>query len=334
ELDFATGVAKWSDESCRIYGLSPEDNMHSFKSWLSFIHPDDRQRVIGEIQEAEKTGSGTSIKHRIVRPDGSIRYILSESRPEFGPDGRPVGVYGTAHDVTENTVLEQSLQASYKELETFIYRVSHDLRGPLASIQGLVRVSVLDVKDETALKHIGMIGDLAMKLDGLLTKLVHIMSVRDKKTTNDPVDVVQMVEGILSSLKFIDHFGNIKFSVNSNVKEMRTDSEALRSVLLNLVENAIKYHDYSRKMPFIDINIHRNGSPNVSIEISDNGQGIDEEVKDKVFDMFYRGTTSSKGTGLGLFIVKSTVEKLGGTITLESAKGKGSRFRLSIPVSD
>lgn len=106
ELDFATGVSIWSDEACRIYGLSPEENKQTYDSWLTFIHPEDLNHVMEIVQEFQKSLKPTSMSHRIVRKDGTVRYIVSESRFRFDKQGNSIGIYGIVFDQTEKREAE------------------------------------------------------------------------------------------------------------------------------------------------------------------------------------------------------------------------------------
>ena len=118
ELDFATGIAEWSQEACRIYGLEPTDNKHTYEAWSSFIHPDDVEYVMEVIKKQQESLSDGSFGHRIIRKDGSIRYIHAESTFLFNETGQPRGLYGISHDITEAKMLEEGLRKSETNLRT------------------------------------------------------------------------------------------------------------------------------------------------------------------------------------------------------------------------
>lgn len=107
ELDFATGKALWSDEALRIYGLNPEDNHQTYESWLSFIHPDDLGYVIAEIEKSQANLSRSNLYHRIIRKDGVIKHLYSTTEFDF-KDGKPVGVHGVCHDITNIRISEEA----------------------------------------------------------------------------------------------------------------------------------------------------------------------------------------------------------------------------------
>jgi len=140
ELGFATGVGIWSEEHCKIYGLTPEDNKHTYESWLSFIHPDDLEHVI-KVNEADTpTLSNVSFYHRIIRRDGTVRYMHTQALFEINTDGKPVGLYGVAHDITEQQTNIMQIKAQNKQLREIAWIQSHKVRGPVATILGLAQL--------------------------------------------------------------------------------------------------------------------------------------------------------------------------------------------------
>ncbi len=107
DLDFATAIAIWSDEACRIYGLLPTENKYTYEDWISFVHPGDLEYVLAEIKKSQVALTATSFEHRIIRKDGSIRWIHSECIYQYNAFGKPVGLHGITHDVTERKKTEQ-----------------------------------------------------------------------------------------------------------------------------------------------------------------------------------------------------------------------------------
>ncbi len=120
EFQFSAERALWSDEHCKIYGLAPEDNMHTLDSWLSFIHPDDKEAVIQAISNPDASFRNSSINHRIIRRDGSVRHIYAHSQFEFTEAGEQIGLYGVSHDITESKEAQESLVQSEANLRMII----------------------------------------------------------------------------------------------------------------------------------------------------------------------------------------------------------------------
>lgn len=120
ELDFSTGIALWSEEALRIYGLPPDDVVQSHEAWRSHIHPDDLEYVMQKTQEAQSTLSNSAFYHRIIRKDGAVRHIYSQAHFEFNKEGKPIGLYGVAHDVTEMKEAQGLLAQSEANLRLII----------------------------------------------------------------------------------------------------------------------------------------------------------------------------------------------------------------------
>ena len=150
---------------------------------------------------------------------------------------------------------------------------------------------------------------------------------------NEPVDFTKLLTEVTDNLKYIEGAASIDFQSEVLIGHpVNVDKNRLSIVLNNLLANAIKYHDAKKQQQWIDVHVS-NSNGTLKVKVSDNGMGIDPEHHSKVFDMFYRGTVHSKGSGLGLYIVKETVSKMKGTISVESAPGVGSSFLITLPLS-
>jgi len=126
DINFATNTSNWSDEAYRIYGLTPGDHNLSIEEWMSFVHPEDLDNVKKIIDDSYVTLKDIAFHHRIIRKDGAVRHIYSESKFEFGPGGKPIGLYGIAHDVTESKDAEEEIRKSNERFE-YAIRASSDI---------------------------------------------------------------------------------------------------------------------------------------------------------------------------------------------------------------
>ena len=247
-------------------------------------------------------------------------------------NGSIMGVAVFAREITSRKNAEQQLEYKINELNTFVYKASHDLRSPLVSVIGLVELAKVETDPQELVKYMKMIGLSIQKMDNLLIDLVKIVNVSQGKLSNDKIDFEWMIDEILSSLAYRPEFSGVIFRRHLNIEtHFFSDSGLFYSIFQNLIDNAIKYK--KKKNPIesiiiitIDVSINQ-----VKIGITDNGMGIHEDLIEKVFDMFYRGTRESDGTGLGLYIVKTSVEKIGGKVALNSILGKGTSVNMIIP---
>jgi len=147
----------------------------------------------------------------------------------------------------------------------------------------------------------------------------------------DRIDFEEITSEIINNLKFQEYAGAITVQKQINQAiPFYSDKNRVETIIGNLLSNAYKYHRFESNNPYINIQIDT-FERNVCIIISDNGAGIAEEYQDKVFDMFFRASEKSQGSGLGLYIVKSAVDKLQGTVELESRIGEGTTFKINIP---
>lgn len=332
ELDLVTNDSFWSDETFAILGLKPNEQKASSELFMSFIHPDDLANVKETIQKHLEAPAEFSFYSKIIRNDGVLRHIYSACKFILDKTGKPLQISGIIHDVTSAKRMEEELIASNKELKTFIYKASHDLRGPLSSIIGLTTISKMDVKDDTALKYLQMISESAKKLDATLISLVQSMSIKDMSLTFEPIDFKELIKEVFAQLQFHEGTSRLKVTKTNTLKKTYTSSKMiLLSVFQNMIQNAVKYQNYNQEESYLNIDIsEKNGM--IELIFQDNGIGIDDQFKDKIFSMYVRGTSSVEGSGLGLYIVKTGIEKLGGKISVKSESGKGTTFTILLPL--
>jgi signal transduction histidine kinase len=226
-----------------------------------------------------------------------------------------------------NQMLE--LRRVNAELDNFTYHASHDLRAPLTSILGLVNLGLKETSNEENQSYMEMIRDRVNHMDILLRDLISISYNNKKEESYLEFDFECEVKLLLKSLECPGKFFDIQLDIQKN-SEFISDPIRMRTILGNLISNAFKYYNPDVKTPFIIISISVE-SRQASIIIGDNGIGVDLPYQEKIYNMFFRATTRSTGTGLGLYIVKSMVDKLKGQISFESVLNKGTTFKVIIP---
>jgi signal transduction histidine kinase len=221
------------------------------------------------------------------------------------------------------------LKQAFKELDTFFYRSSHDFRRPLTTFMGLAEVARVLVKDPAALELFEKVNENALNLDKMLRKLQSISDVGAQELIYREVFLKDIFELELANLKSeLDRKG-IRTTLAVQLEYPFYSYAALIKIIVqNLLENAITFN--TTVNPVVHIKAH-NSVQEVIIEIQDNGLGIESEYVDRVFEMYFRANDHSKGNGLGLYIVKKTVQKLRGRIELESLVGVGTTVRIFLP---
>jgi signal transduction histidine kinase len=230
----------------------------------------------------------------------------------------------------ETSKKNQELTKLNAELDRFVYSVSHDLRSPLSSIAGLVQIGQHAENLDEAKRYFTMIGDRINAQDFFIREIIDFYRNSRTDTTAEKFLLKTQVDEIVNQHAISANSIQYQINISDNL-EIQSDKIRLKSVLSNLIGNAIKYHDIAKDGKFIKISAERqNGHWTIAVE--DNGQGISPDHLSKVFNMFYRASADSKGSGLGLFIARETVEKLGGKIHVESTLGQGSRFWFTVTV--
>jgi len=235
----------------------------------------------------------------------------------------------TTEDITLQKEYEGYLQDMNKELEAFLYKSSHNLKGPAASISGLVSIAMHEVNDDNAIKYLNMIRESTEKLNFVLSDLLNVNKIKLGHLEYSELSVDKIIDDVRDSLKFFTGSEDVKINLNlKHSKALISDQNLMYSIFQNLIENGIKYSNTTN--PHINI-FSKDVEDGIELSFEDNGQGIPENAQDKIFNMFFRANDVQKGSGLGLYIVKTAVQKIGGNIFLTSTMGKGSTFKVFIP---
>lgn len=221
------------------------------------------------------------------------------------------------------------LQRVNEALDRFVYSVSHDLRSPLSSILGLINLANLTQDPEELSRIMKMIQGRVYAQDNFIREIIDYSRNARTETVAEPIPIKLLVEEVIDALKFDSLADNIEFRIKvpENII-LISDKIRLTVILSNLIGNAIKYHDFRKKNPFIEIGYNADRG---CLFVEDNGTGVMPEHREKIFNMFYRGSDRVTGSGLGLFITKEAVTKLGGAIELKSEYGEGSTFSVTLP---
>ena len=235
-------------------------------------------------------------------------------------------LHATLEKNQEQTEIIQNKNA---ELDTFFHRISHDLRGPISALLGLSFLAKVDIKDPVALDYIDKQEKQVERLNHIISGLINLTRLGQGDLEKEKIDFNKIVDECITSFNSLPNFEAISFR-----KEIQPDIEfysawsLLTAIMQNLLENAIKYS--SKSSPFVIVRVYSTNE-NLFIEVEDNGQGILLEHQPKIFEMFFRATKNATGTGLGLYILKRSVDRLNGTVSLQSVVGKGSAFTVKLP---
>jgi PAS domain S-box-containing protein len=234
------------------------------------------------------------------------------------------------HDVTDRKMKEYALIRSNEQLDQVIYKTTHDLKAPLMSAIGLINLAARSEEVDKG-KYLDMIRKSLMKLDSFIEEMNDFFRNEKMEVQREWIEIRSVIDEEIYHLENLPEFQNVKVFFDFEAScDFYSDSIRVRTIVTNILSNAIKYSDLKKKEPFIRINVSLNREF-CQIRIVDNGIGIDKKHQDKIFDLFFRATTHSRGTGLGLFIVKDTIQKLQGTIEVDSMLDEGTTFLIRIP---
>lgn len=309
------------------------------------VHPNDlycdnkqREKLL-KILERDGYFKNQEVLFR--RKDGSTFWGLLNSHITRSKTGKTF-YDGTIIDISTKKESEEllmsknaDLQKINSELDRFVYSASHDLRAPLTSILGLVHIANTENPPPNIATYLEMIKQSIHKLDMFVQDIINYSKNSRLKIASQAIDIEHLVRQSFSNLQFMKGADRIVKTVevsktSEQVVGFFSDPTRLTIILNNTISNAIKYHNPFVEKPFVKVlaTINEEG---VELEIKDNGKGIPAESIDRIFDMFYRASEDSNGSGLGLYIVKETVEKLRGDIKLESVFGEGTSINISLP---
>jgi signal transduction histidine kinase len=241
---------------------------------------------------------------------------------------------------SEESIMEQKvkledsnarLRKANQEMDRFVYSVSHDITAPLKSIRGLISIGKLENRSNE-FPYIDKIEQSVKRLEDFSEEILAHSRASRKEMKYEQIDLQEFTNEIIESLRYLDGFGAINFTFQFQASTVISDRFLLKVVLSNLISNAIKFQRKAEGHAAIVSIKSYTSRDQLFIEVKDNGYGIEEEYKLRIFEMFYRATDLASGSGLGLFIAKEAVEKLNGGITLQTKNGEGSLFTIHLPL--
>jgi PAS domain S-box-containing protein len=243
-------------------------------------------------------------------------------------------------DISEINQAREELQTNFEKLEKLnteldhlVYRTSHDLRTPVASLLGLLEMLRLDDFPDPRKYH-DIFASQLNRLDQIIKDIINYRKIAKVGEQVEEIDLELLLYEILKDNEYTDGSSKVEKIVEVDDacrSGVKLDKFSLNILLNNLISNAIKYSDDQKENSFVRIKTHcQNGI--VKIEVEDNGIGIKEDQQSKVFDMFHRATNKKSGSGLGLFILKEAVTKMGGSVNFKSIEGEGTTFKVELPI--
>ncbi len=339
-LDTAYRVNYWNHGAQRLYGLKAEEVLgkplrEAYQS--IWINKEDEQRAMRQLSE-----SGVCevvIIHKLRT--GKEIYVEATTQVLKNEMGKNSGLLAVIRDVTDRIQAEKDLNETLDELgkrnyelDNYVYKVSHDLKAPLSSMRGLLNLIKLEADSRAKAEYLDLIESRVVKLDDIILSILHQAKILKTETMNTLIDFKVLIDDCYEELKHYSHWEKINLSVRiTGDVAFYSDEFRITVILRNIVSNAIKYLNLNLEQNYLNFEI-KITRQEAQLTIRDNGIGIDAQFQSKIFDMFFRAASVSEGSGLGLYIVKQAVEKLGGLVRVESKSGLGTTFFIELPNYD
>jgi PAS domain S-box-containing protein len=344
DWDMVTGTLYWGENFETIFGYKLVEISPGIESWTAHICRDDAGRITKSIQAVLKSKKTIwKEEYRYRRADGTFADVVDRGFVIRDKAGTAVRMVGAMHDISERKQalkemkrITDDLYKHNRELHEFGYIVSHNLRSPVANIMGMATLLETDKDDpETVAYCAAKLKTAISRLDEVILDLSKILNATDSSVelNAEPVDLVETIRNIETDLrdKILRNRAHLYVSPESFL--IRSHKAYIYSIFFNLITNAIKYR--SENDPVISVEISSKDAMVVRIKFNDNGRGIDlERHSGELFKPYKRFHTDVEGKGLGMFLVKSHIDVLGGEISVASEPGSGVAFTILLPTGN
>jgi signal transduction histidine kinase len=315
------------------YGVTPTQVRENAKALLVNLHPDDQQAIDASIAESARTLQPWQHEYRVNLPHRGLRWLASHAQPEKLDDGSTLW-HGFVSDITDIKNNEAALLAANRELETFSYTVSHDLRSPLNTIDGfsqLLAKRLTGSDNEKALYFLSRIRGGAAQMERLIADLLVLAQVARTQMRHEPVNLSALASSIMEDLQARQPERKTTVNIEAGL-QTNGDAGLLRVALENLLGNAWKYSSRQAEAR-ISIGQKLDAAGNTVFFVQDDGAGFDMAHAEKLFQPFQRlhGVAEFPGTGIGLATVNRIIVRHGGRIWAESAPDLGATFFFTLP---
>jgi PAS domain S-box-containing protein len=341
EQDLLTGQPYWDEQMWRLRGLQPRAQPLSVDERMALVHPDDREFTLRELTQATSEGRPSYLEFRVRWPDGQWRLIASRSIAVRDEQGQPTRRIGINWDITDTRAAQHAreekllAQRESQAKSEFLSRMSHELRTPLNAVLGFTQLMLGDgekVSAETRRRRLEQIQVAGQHLLSLINDVLDLSSLEggEVRVNLQAVPLATLVAETLPLVARPARQRKVKLRSAAVDGVALADATRLRQVLLNLLTNAVKYNHEGGQV-LVEAEQH---GDSVLLRVSDTGRGMNEAQLQHAFEPFNRLGAENEGiegSGIGLAIVKSLVERMGGTVQARSAPEQGSVFEVRLP---
>ncbi|MBQ0711442.1 MAG: PAS domain-containing protein [Porticoccus sp.] len=337
DLDLKTNQLFASECVAPMFGLDPGELNTSFERVLATFHPEDYEKVIGAMNKSIRDDTLYDVEHRVVWPDGTVRWLHEKGAVTRDSEGNPLHMLGVIQDINDRKHAESILIKTREEAERanraksdFLSRMSHELRTPMNAILGFGKLMDMDpTLSEENKDNTHEILNAGHHLLNLINDVLDLARVESGhiELSIEPLEILPLIKESLALVGSTSYDQNINLS-HSELQDIviSADKTRLKQIMINLLTNAIKYNKPGGS---VHIKAVHKGDNRVRILVEDSGRGISKEKLEELFVPFNRlgaDTTEIEGTGIGLTITKHLVEMMGGSIGVEENPKGGSIF--------
>jgi hypothetical protein len=344
EVDLLTGATFWDEQMWRLRGLEPRAKAPDLAERLAMVHPDDLPMMAATLESLPTVDGLTVREFRVVRPDGRVRWLASRSSVVLDDAGRPARRIGVNWDITDARsaqIAREERELAQRESQAksqFLSRMSHELRTPLNAVLGFAQLLLAageNVGADTRRRHLEQIESAGRHLLSLIDDVLDLSSLEsgELRVSPQPTALASTVEQALPLVARLARRHKVRVRADRVEGVVQADPTRLRQVLLNLLTNAVKYNREGGQV-LVDSAAADGGRV---LRVSDTGPGMSAEQLRQAFEPFNRlgrERDGIEGTGIGLAIVKTLVERMGGHVRATSTPGAGSRFEVWLPEAD
>ena len=362
DVDMVNDVLDWSDEIFRIWEIDKTKFEATFAAFLETVHPEDRDKVAQAYNQAIVDKSLYQVEHRLLFPDGRVKYIHERGEPFFDDNGRPVRFIGTSLNITERKLaeaellrykeqLEQTVQqrtaelllardaaeAANKAKSVFLANMSHELRTPMNAILGFSYMLRRDPQlTESQRENLDIINRSGEHLLNLINDVLEVAKIEAGRLQLEiaPFDLGGLMRDVADMMQIRAREKGLRLlfdQASEFPRYIKGDEARIRQIVINLINNAVKFTDQGGVT--VRMGVVNDGRQQLLIEVEDTGPGIAPEDQQRLFEPFVQlgEDDAQHGTGLGLTITRQFVMMMGGHVSVVSGLGKGAVFRVVLP---
>ena len=329
-------VSFWSNEAYLIFGLVQRRSVPDIDVFATLAHTDDQQLVKNAWIKARAERGEFSFSFRAALHDGSMRYVRIKGHTVLADAHTPLRIHGAIQDITQEMEIDRAKSE-------FVSLASHQLKTPLTSLRWLTETMLSGAVGTFAPQQLKYITDMqvsTMRMIALVNDLLNVSRIELGKlaTQIEEIDLRVLAEDVIKEQQHAseERHVSLTFKAPENLPHIFADRNAARMIFQNLISNAIKY---TRENGTVECELSEGALSHnaLFLRVSDNGIGIPASDQERIFEKLHRASNArlkvAEGTGLGLYVVKTVIERAGGTITFDSIEDKGTTFSVTIPLN-